>query len=150
MWVIDGGKALLDLAQNILQSVGVDIEVVAIAKEKVDAKAYRAKGKAKDLLYFKNEIFRLQTSDPRLHFFQNLRDEAHRTAINFHKKQKRKEDKQISLLQIDGIGEAKIKRLLDFFGTFENISQASKEQLVEILNQNDAQKVREHFEKQNL
>ncbi len=149
MWVIDGGKALLDLAQNILQSVGVDIEVVAIAKEKVDAKAYRAKGKAKDLLYFKNEIFRLQTSDPRLHFFQNLRDEAHRTAINFHKKQKRKEDKQISLLQIDGIGEAKIKRLLDFFGTFENISQASKEQLVEILNQNDALKIREHFEKQN-
>jgi excinuclease ABC subunit C len=149
MWIIDGGKALLDLASNILMSVGVDIDVIAISKEKVDAKAYRAKGKAKDILYFKDEKLKLETSDKRLHFFQKLRDEAHRTAINFHKRQKRKEDKQISLLQVHGIGEAKIKKLLDFFGTFEKISTASKEQICKILNENDAKKLLEHLNKRD-
>ena len=147
MWVIDGGKALLDLASNILQSVGVDIDVIAISKEKVDAKAYRAKGKAKDILYFKDEKLRLETSDKRLHFFQKLRDEAHRTAINFHKKQKRREDKQISLLQIDGIGEAKIKKLLDYFGTFEKIISSSEEEIKQVLNEKDAKKIQDHLSK---
>ncbi len=149
MWIIDGGKALLDLASNILESVGVDIDVVAISKEKVDAKAYRAKGKAKDILYFKDEKLRLETSDKRLHFFQKLRDEAHRTAIGFHKKQKRREDKQISLLQVQGIGEAKIKKLLDFFGTFKNISTASEDQISEVLNKTDAKKLVEHLSKRD-
>jgi len=147
MWVIDGGKALLDLASNILQSVGVDIDVIAISKEKIDAKAYRAKGKAKDILYFKDEKLRLETSDKRLHFFQKLRDEAHRTAINFHKKQKRREDKQISLLQIDGIGEAKIKKLLDYFGTFEKIISSSEEEIKQVLNEKDAKKIQDHLSK---
>ena len=147
LWVIDGGKALLDLASNILESVGVNIGVVAIAKEKVDAKAYRAKGKAKDLLYLENDIFKLEPSDKRLQFLQRLRDEAHRSAINFHKKQKRKEDKQISLLNIHGIGEAKVKKLLDFFETFDKIKEAKEEDIAKVLNQKDAKTVTEYFNK---
>jgi len=147
LWIIDGGKALLDLANNILQSVGVNIGVVAIAKEKVDAKAYRAKGKAKDLLYLEDDIFRLETSDKRLQFLQKLRDEAHRTAINFHKRQKRKEDKQISLLNIHGIGEAKVKKLLDYFETFEKIKEVNEEEIANVLNQKDAKIIVEYFNK---
>ncbi len=150
LWLIDGGKALLDLAYNILQSMGVDIDVIAIAKEKVDAKAYRAKGKAKDILYTKNKIFKLEPSDKRLQFLQKLRDEAHRTAINFHKKQKRREDKQISLLNIHGIGEAKVKKLLDFFGTFEQIKKAKEEEIIQVLNQKDAKTITEYFNKSTL
>jgi excinuclease ABC subunit C len=139
MWVIDGGKALVNLALDILNSVGVCIPVIGIAKEKVDAKAYRAKGAAKDLLYTdRAEILKLETSDTRLHFFQRLRDEAHRTAINFHKKQKRKEDKQISLLEIKGFGKAKVQKLLNYFGAFETIKEASLEELQEVLNEKDA------------
>jgi excinuclease ABC subunit C len=139
MWVIDGGKALVNLALDILNSVGVSIAVIGIAKEKVDARAYRAKGAAKDLLYMENgEVLKLETSDTRLHFFQRLRDEAHRTAINFHKKQKRKEDKQISLLEIKGFGKAKVQKLLNYFGAFETIKEASIEELQEVLNEKDA------------
>jgi len=138
MWVIDGGKALINLAKDILQSCGVNIEVIGIAKEKIDAKAHRAKGAAKDILYYDDEILKLQTSDTRLHFFQRLRDEAHRTAINFHKKQKRAEDKQISLLEIKGIGKAKVQKLLQYYGSFENIKNASIESLKELLNEKDA------------
>ncbi len=139
LWVIDGGKTLLNLAYDIVQSVGVNLDIVAIAKEKVDAKAHRAKGAAKDILYTKDEVFKLETSDKRLQFCQRLRDEAHRSAITFHKKQKRKEDKQISLLNIKGIGEAKVKKLLNYFGTFEEIKKSNLEDLMQVLNQKDSE-----------
>ncbi|PKN13883.1 MAG: excinuclease ABC subunit C, partial [Deltaproteobacteria bacterium HGW-Deltaproteobacteria-24] len=84
-------------------------------------------------------------SDKRLHFVQRQRDEAHRFVINFHKKQKRKEDKQISLLQLHGIGEAKVKKLLLYFGTFEAIKNANLETLKEVLNEKDAIVLLNHF-----
>lgn len=139
LWVIDGGKTLLNLAYDIVQSVGVNLDIIAIAKEKVDAKAHRAKGAAKDILYTKDEVFKLETSDKRLQFCQRLRDEAHRSAITFHKKQKRKEDKQISLLNIKGIGEAKVKKLLNYFGTFEEIKNSNLEQLSQVLSKKDSE-----------
>lgn len=150
LWVIDGGQALLNLAYDIVQSYGANLDIVAIAKEKVDAKAHRAKGSAKDLLYTKDGVIKLEPSDKRLQFCQRLRDEAHRSAITFHKKQKRKEDKQISLLDIHGIGEAKVKKLLNYFGTFETIQKADLTQLETILNQKDAQKVFDFFQKKRL
>ena len=122
------------------------------SKEKIDAKAHRAKGKANDILHFRNkdgqiESLKLLNSDKRLQFVQKLRDEAHRFAISFHKKQKRKEDKEISLHQITGIGPAKIKKLLLYFGEFEKIKNASFEELKEVLNQKDAQNIVDYFQK---
>jgi len=145
LWVIDGGQTLLNLAYDIVQSVGVNLDIIAIAKEKVDAKAHRAKGAAKDILYTKDEVFRLETSDKRLQFCQRLRDESHRSAITFHKKQKRKEDKQISLLNIKGIGEAKVKKLLNYFGTFEEIKNADLEELSSVLNKKDSELILEYL-----
>ncbi len=95
LWIIDGGSTLLKLAYDIVNSVGVNLDIIAIAKEKIDFKAHRAKGAAKDIVHFKmgNEFssLKLLTSDKRLHFIQRQRDEAHRFVINFHKKQKRAE-----------------------------------------------------------
>lgn len=149
LWILDGGATLLKLAYDIIESVGVNIDIIAIAKEKVDAKAHRAKGKAKDILHYKsNGVYKelkLTPSDQRLHFVQRQRDEAHRFAITFHKKQKRKEDKQISLLQLQGIGEAKVKKLLLYFGTFENIKNANIDTLKEVLNEKDAIVLFNHF-----
>jgi excinuclease ABC subunit C len=145
VWIIDGGKTLLTLAYDILESVGVSIGVIGIAKEKIDAKANRAKGGARDILYTKDDVFRLEPSDKRLQFIQRLRDEVHRTAIGFHKKQKRKEDKQISLLSVKGIGEAKVQKLLSYFGTFEAIKSATLEQLKEVLNEKDANILLQYF-----
>jgi len=148
VWIIDGGKTLVNLAYDILQSVGVFIDVIGIAKEKVDAKANRSKGAAKDILYTRENVFRLETSDKRLHFIQRLRDEVHRSAISFHKKQKRKEDKQISLLQIKGIGEAKVSKLLKYFGEFDTIKKASIDELKEVLNKKDALLIKNHFKEE--
>lgn len=150
LWIIDGGETLLKLAFDIVQSVGVNLDVIAIAKEKIDAKAHRAKGSAKDIIHYKTKngefkSFNLLTSDKRLQFVQRQRDEAHRFAITFHKKQKRAQDKQISLLQIKGIGEAKIKKLLLYFGEFEKIRKASFDELKTVLNEKDASTILDYF-----
>lgn len=145
VWIIDGGKTLISLANNILESVGVCIDIIGIAKEKVDTKINRSKGSARDIIYTKCNIFKLETSDKRLQFIQRLRDEVHRTAIGFHKKQKRNEDKQISLLEIKGIGKAKIKKLLLYFGTFELIKSSNFDSLKEVLNEKDANILLHYF-----
>ena len=138
LWVLDGGATLLKLAVDILESNGIFVDVVAISKEKVDSKAHRAKGKANDILHTKDDIFRLKNSDKRLQWTQNLRDEAHRCAINFHKKTKLKLDKESKLLSLKGISQAKIVKLLNHFGTFESLKELSIEEISLILNQKDA------------
>ncbi len=138
LWLIDGGETLRRLAEDILQSCGVSIDVVAIAKEKRDAKAYRSKGSANDIIYTKDQTLHLLPTDKRLLFLQKLRDEAHRFALSFHRKQRIKAAKESELLKLHGISEAKIKKLLQFFGSFEAIKEASTQEIAQILNQKDA------------
>ena len=149
LWLIDGGKAQLKLAKEIIDSTGANIDVLAISKEKIDSKAHRAKGAAKDKIYYfdGDEVLKLDLSanDKRLQFLQMLRDEAHRFAIEFHRKTKRKKDTQIDLLKVKGIGKAKMTKLLNYFGTFENIKKASFEELKDVLNEKDARAIIEFF-----
>lgn len=129
LWIIDGGETLLKLVDTLLSNVGVYIDLVAIAKEKIDAKAHRAKGSARDIIYTKSSKFELKPSDKRLQWIQHKRDEAHRWAVTFHRKQKRADDLQSELLSKKGMGKATIKRLLDYFGSFDAIKSASFEEL---------------------
>jgi len=129
LWVLDGGETLLKLAYNLLHEAKVNLEVVAIAKEKLDAKAHRSKGAAKDILHTITHQFELKTTDKRLQWVQRLRDEAHRFALNYHQNKKRKEDTKSRLLQKKGIGAANVKKLLNYFGTFEAIEKASFEEI---------------------
>lgn len=149
MWLLDGGKANLMLARDILSSVGVDIAVAAIAKEKIDGKAHRAKNSANDLIYTDTEIIKLPPSDKRLQFLQNLRDEAHRFAVTFHRKQKSKKDREIDLMKLKGIKEAKVKRLLDYFGSFEKIRAASIAELESAVGKKDASQIYEFYREEN-
>ncbi len=125
LWILDGGETLRRLAISLLEEAKVSLDVIAIAKEKLDAKAHRAKGSAKDIIYTKESVFELSTNDKRLQWVQRQRDEAHRFAIAYHQNQKRKADTQNSLLQKKGIGPATVKKLLNYFGTFEAIQNAS-------------------------
>jgi len=129
LWVIDGGDTLLKLSLTLLDEAGVNLDVIAIAKEKLDNKSHRAKGSAKDIIYTKKSVFELKTTDKRLQWVQRLRDEAHRFAIAYHQNRKRKEDTKNSLLEKKGIGEATIKKLISYFGTFEAIKNASFEEI---------------------
>ncbi len=133
LWILDGGIAQLRLAASLLAQRGVDLDVIAIAKEKRDAKAQRAKGKAHDTLYIGDgEAIRLLPSDKRLQWIQRQRDEAHRFAVAYHRNRKRKYDMQSQLLEKKGIGPATVKKLLDYFGTFEAIYNADIEEIAAV------------------
>lgn len=151
LWILDGGATLLKLALEILESSGTFLDVIAVSKEKIDAKAHRAKGKASDIIHTKlansdceakfprkDDIFRLKDSDKRLQWVQKLRDEAHRCAINFHKKTKLKLDQESKLLELKGISQAKIVKLIKHFGTFEMLKKATIEDISSVLNIKDA------------
>jgi len=134
LWILDGGQVNLNLALQLLKEENVNLDVIAIAKEKLDAKAHRAKGAAKDLIYTINGLIELKPNDKRLHWIQRQRDEAHRYAITYHQNKKRKEDTQVSLLNKKGIGKATVKKLIDYFGTFEAIESASEEDIERVTN----------------
>jgi len=138
LWVLDGGSTLRSLAIDLLHSHGTALDVIAISKEKLDAKSYRAKGAARDILHTHDETYRLEPYDKRLQFLQLLRDEAHRSAITFHKKTKLKRDQESKLLSQKGITLPKIYKLLEYYGTFEAIQNGSYETLVELIGTKDA------------
>jgi excinuclease ABC subunit C len=144
LWILDGGQANLNLAKKLLEEAQVNLDVVAIAKEKLDAKAHRAKGAAKDLIYTTNGIIELKSNDKRLHWLQRQRDEAHRYAITYHQNKKRKQDTQISLLNQKGIGTATVQKLLDYFGTFEAVYHASFEEISRVTNKKIAKIIEEY------
>ena len=144
LWVLDGGVGQINLAKDLLNSAGVNLEVVGISKEKLDSKAHRAKGAALDILRDeKGQEYRLKSSDKRLQFLQKLRDEAHRFAITFHQKQKQKTMQQSKVLEVKGVGKAIQKRLLAYFGSFEGIKKASLDELEKILSKKLAKSVYE-------
>lgn len=138
LWIIDGGSTLLSLANDIVASSGVRVDVIAISKEKSGLASRRAKSGASDTLHSKDDNFKLMKSDKRLLWVQKLRDEAHRCAISFHKKTKVKLDTQSSLLELHGISQAKVVKLLKHFGSFEALKDAKIDDIRAILSAKDA------------
>ena len=142
LWVLDGGVGQINLAKDLLNSAGVNLEVVGISKEKLDSKAHRAKGAALDILRDeKGQEYRLKSSDKRLQFLQKLRDEENRFAITFQQKKKQKTMQQSKVLEVKGVGKAIQKRLLAYFGSFEGIKRASLDELEKILSKDLAKSV---------
>lgn len=132
LWLIDGGSTLLKLAQSIVDSSGANIDILAISKEKVASKSKRAKGGAKDIIHSLKGSFSLSTMDKKLQFLQKLRDEAHRFAISFHRKSKQRADLASSKLLKEGFSKAQITKLINYYGSFEAISKADKDERLSI------------------
>jgi excinuclease ABC subunit C len=66
---------------------------------------------------------------PILHLLDRIRDEAHRFAVTYHKKVRGRETIKSELGEIPGIGPVRQKELLKFFGTVEEIKEATEEEL---------------------
>lgn len=146
LWVLDGGSTLRALAIDLLDSHGIHLDVIAISKEKIDGTSHRAKGSARDIIHTSDNTLRLESTDKRLQFVQMLRDEAHRSAITFHKKTKLKIDQTSKLLTIRGISVAKIHKLIDYFGTFEAIAKSDMKTLSELIGEKDAESIRNYYQ----
>ena len=77
-----------------------------------------------------------------------IREETHKTAIEFHRKRREKRDFTSELSEIPGIGDKRKMKLLREFGSIERIAKASVEELKPLVGAKAAGEIAEHFEKQ--
>lgn len=126
--VVDGGKGHLNSALKVLEDLDiVSIDVIGLAKEE----GRHDKGVTGEQVFLpniKDPIFLKKTS-PILFLLQQIRDEAHRTAITFHRKLRSKKTVQSALEQISGIGPVKRKTLLKHFGSLKKFLESKEEDL---------------------
>jgi len=112
--LIDGGKGHLSVASGVLKELGLNnVIVVSIAKEH-------------NHLYTKTQKMpiRLSPGSRLLHLIQRIRDEAHRFAITYHRKIRRREKFDTDLRKIKGVGPKKEHILLEKFGSIKKMIKA--------------------------
>jgi excinuclease ABC subunit C len=123
--VIDGGKGHLAIALAVLKNLGhADIPLISIAKERSDKKEL-------DRIYLpgrKNPITAKGTASP-LFLLLQLRDEAHRFAVSYHRKLRKKRGFASLLDEIPGIGQKRKRALLKHFPRIADLKGASVEEL---------------------
>ena len=137
--MVDGGKGQLSSAVEILNSLGI--------------KQYNIIGLAKRL----EEVFFPEKSEPEsisktssgLKLLQQIRDEAHRFAITFHRVRRSKRTIKTELTEIKGIGKATAYLLLKEIGSVEKIKKTDTETLSKLIGKKKALLVRGHFNKEN-
>lgn len=145
LWLIDGGEAQRKLAQDIIDSSGAFVSVASIAKAKSSGRANRAKGMVADRIFYKNGEIKLPSTDARLQFLQRLRDESHRFVLNFQRKTRNKENKQISLMKEAGVSVGVVQKLIAALGSFEAIKEAKEDVLISIVGQKATNKILDYY-----
>ncbi len=85
---------------------------------------------------------------PVFRLVQQIRDETHKTAIEFHRKRRETRDFTSELTAIEGVGEKRKMKLLRNFGSIERIAKASIEELSPFVGLKTAKLVFDHFERQ--
>jgi excinuclease ABC subunit C len=91
-----------------------------------------AKEKEEIFLPGRPEPISLPVTSPGLQLLQRVRDEAHRFALGYHQNIRKKEALTSVLDDIPGIGPHRKRTLLKHFGTFQNIRQASVDELTKV------------------
>ncbi len=120
--LIDGGKGHLHTAVEVIHDLDLKkIDIIALAKENEEI-----------YIREKDEPISLPEENIALLLLRNVRDEAHRFAINYHRKLKRKRVTHSVLDEIPGVGKKRKQDLLSYFGSLEKIKTASIEELESI------------------
>jgi len=145
--MVDGGRGQLSIAVHVISEI-LDTQqlcVIGIAKKNAH--------ESKDKIYIPNRSNPINISDDALLLLQQIRDEAHRFAIQFHRKKHQKMQISSILDEIPGIGPKRKALLIKHFEKIQNIRQAKvddfesikgiskklAEQIVEICNKNEGQ-----------
>ncbi len=136
LMVIDGGKGQLGSVLKALENLGAhELEVVGLAKARAKSGA-----KSDDVVRSDERVFLPGIKDPIMlrpntaerHLMERIRDEAHRFALNYHRKLRRKKGLGSILERIPGVGSSRRKQLLAHFGTIARIKASSVDELREV------------------
>jgi excinuclease ABC subunit C len=133
--LIDGGKGQLTAAYDALRQLGLaNLVAVGIAKKE-------------ELIYTRDraEPIAFPTEDPALRLVQQIRDEAHRFAVTFHRNARRMRDLRSELDSVRGIGPRRRKALLVSFGSLAGVRRASREELTAVVGAKAADAVLGYF-----
>lgn len=134
--VIDGGKGQLSSAVKSLEMLGLrgKIAIIGIAKRLEE-------------IYFPEDSIPLylDKKSETLRVIQQLRNEAHRFGITFHRQKRSKAAITSQLDEIEGIGEKTKEALLSHFKSVKRIKEASEEEISSIIGNSRAKKVINFF-----
>jgi len=136
--MIDGGLGQLHAAAQALESIEIINQPLAsIAKREEIIYVYGQE----------EEPVVLDHHSPVLHLVQQIRDEAHRFAVTFHRKRRQMRDRSTELLDIPGVGASTTRRLLEHFGSVRAVKQADAAALSAVVTRSQADAIMTHFRK---
>ncbi len=142
---IDGGKGQISAAAQALKELDLEaIPIVGLVKPP------RRHNEISHLLRFgyEDKPVYFETGIPAFRLVQQIRDETHRTALQFHRKRRETRDFTSELTAIEGVAEKRKMKLLRNFGSIERIAKASIEELKPLVGAKAATQIFDHFERQ--
>jgi excinuclease ABC subunit C len=134
--LIDGGLGQLHAAAEALDALEIiNQPLAAIAKREEIIYVYGQE----------DEPIALDHHSPVLHLVQQIRDEAHRFAVTFHRKRRQIRDRATELREIPGVGQSTTRRLLEHFGSLEAVKHADEAALSAVVTRSQAAAIMAHF-----
>jgi excinuclease ABC subunit C len=120
--IIDGGKGQLSSAMQAYEASGLsDIEIISLAKREEEV---FSPGQSQSVILPKDSLA--------LKLLVRIRDEAHRFAIEHHRRLRQKRQTESVLKQIEGVGEVTARKLMLHFRDFDKLKAATEEELISI------------------
>ena len=138
--IIDGGKGQLSSAIKSLKKLGIEKEVTIIGIAKRLEEIYYPGDQYPMYLDKKSETLKI---------IQQLRDEAHRFGITFHRKKRNKATLATELENVPSIGRTTAEKLLRHFKSVKKIKEATEAELLEVLNKSQLKALQTYFAKEN-
>jgi len=142
---IDGGKGQISAAAQALKELDLEaIPIVGLVKPP------KKHSEISHLLRFgyEDKPVYFEMGVPAFRLVQLIRDETHKTAIQFHRKRRETRDFTSELTAIEGVGEKRRMKLLRNLGSIERIAKATVEELSPYVGAKTAKLVFDHFERQ--
>ena len=136
--MMDGGKGQVNVALKVLDQLHLNIPVCGMVKDD----HHRTRG-----LYYQQIELPIDTHSEMFKLITRMQDEAHRFAIEYHRQLRSKTQVRSVLDEIPGIGPARRKALMKYFGSIEKIREADEEELMkaESMNAGSARAVYAYF-----
>lgn len=135
--VMDGGALQISVCKEILESLGIDIPIIGLAKDKKHRTSY--------IMNDKYEVLNVSKDSKLFLFLTRIQEEVHRYAIAYHRNIKSKGALSSVLDVVPGIGEVRKKELLKRFGSLKRMKEATIAELSEVVGQEVATKLNEYL-----